>query len=91
LTAFGVTGVMPDPQINLQLASTGATLASNAGWAGDPQITAADTATGAFTLTNSASLDSAVLLSLPPGAYTAQVTSASSAGGSALVEVYEVP
>ncbi len=91
LKAFGVAGVMPDPQINLQLASTGATLASNAGWAGDPQITAADTATGAFTLTNPASLDSAVLLTLPPGAYTAQVTSVSSAGGSALVEVYEVP
>jgi hypothetical protein len=36
-------------------------------------------------------LDSAVLLSLPPGAYTAQVKSASSTGGSALVEVYEVP
>jgi hypothetical protein len=91
LTAFGVTGVMPDPQITLQLASTGATLVSNSGWAGDPQITAADAATGAFTLTNPASLDSAVLVSLPPGAYTAQVTSVSSTAGSALVEVYEVP
>jgi hypothetical protein len=91
LTAFGVGGVMPDPQINLQLASTGATLASNSGWGGDPQITAADAATGAFMLTNPSSLDSAVLLSLPPGAYTAQVKSASSTGGSALVEVYEVP
>jgi hypothetical protein len=92
LTAFGVTGVMPDPQIVLQN-STGATLASNAGWGGDPQITAAGNATTAtaFALTNPSSLDSAVLLSLPPGGYTATVTSVSSAGGSALVEVYEVP
>jgi hypothetical protein len=92
LTAFGVTGVMPDPQIVLQN-SAGATLASNAGWGGDPQITAAGNATTAtaFALTNPSSLDSAVLLSLPPGGYTATVTSVSSAGGSALVEVYEVP
>ncbi len=36
------------------------------------------------------SLDSALVLSLPEGAYTAQVSGASGDTGVALVEVYEV-
>jgi hypothetical protein len=37
------------------------------------------------------SADSALLVTLPPGAYTAQVSGASGDTGVALVEVYEVP
>ncbi len=40
---------------------------------------------------NSSSLDAAVLVTLNPGTYTAQVTSASGASGFVLIEVYEVP
>jgi len=32
-----------------------------------------------------------LLVTLPPGNYTAQVNSVSAAGGKALVEVFEVP
>ena len=35
--------------------------------------------------------DSAILVTLPPGPYTAQVSGASGHTGVALVEVYEVP
>ena len=37
------------------------------------------------------SLDSAALVTLPPGAYTVQVDSTSHVGGTVLVEIYEVP
>ncbi len=47
------------------------------------------TAAGAFAL-NEDSFDAAMLESLPPGAYTAHVTSADGvSSGVALVEVYE--
>jgi hypothetical protein len=93
LVPFGVTGVMPDPQLTLN-STSGATpvvVATNAGWGGDTQITTAANLVGAFSWGNSATPDSAILLTLPPGAYTAQVSSVSGAGGNVLVEVYEVP
>jgi hypothetical protein len=45
--------------------------------------------TGAFPLPRGSN-DSALLLTLPPGAYTAQVTGRNQSQGVALVEVYEV-
>ena len=47
--------------------------------------------TGAFTLSG-VSKDAAVLITLNPGAYTAQIKSAKNASsGLALIEIYEVP
>jgi len=91
LAAFGIAGTMPDPKVAVFGSDPSTALVSNAGWKGDPQITAADSAVFAFALTNPASADSAVLLTLSPGSYTAQVASVSGAAGQALVEVYEVP
>ena len=45
---------------------------------------------GAFAL-NSSSTDSALLVTLPPGIYTAQVSGKNGATGVALIEVYEAP
>jgi len=89
LTTFGVQNVMPDPQINVFNSNT-TVIASNAGWAGDTSITAAQTAVGAFAFTSTTSKDSAVLITLAPGSYSAQATSASGAAGTTLIEVYEV-
>jgi len=88
LSAFGISGVMPDPQ--LTLFSSGTVLATNAGWGSDSQIIATAAAVGAFALTPGSN-DSVILTTLAPGGYSAQVTSVSGAGGAALVEVYEVP
>lgn len=88
LTPFGVAGVLPDPQ--LQLISSGGLIASNTGWGGNMQIAAASAAVGAFSWGTSSTPDSAILISLPPGSYTAEVSGASGDGGVALVEVYEV-
>src|SRR5579862_3145610 len=79
LAAF-VAGTMPDPQLQLY-DSSGNLVLSNAGWGGDPQVTAAGNSVHAFPLSNSSSLDSVLLLTLPPGGYTAQASSVSGAGG----------
>jgi hypothetical protein len=88
LTPFGVAGVLPDPQ--LQLNSSNGVIASNAGWGGSAQIAAASAAVGAFSWGISSTPDSAILITLPPGAYTAEVSGVTGDSGVALVEVYEV-
>jgi hypothetical protein len=89
LASLGVTGTMPDPTLSVFSGQT--MLAYNAGWGGSSQIAAAAASVYAFALTNPASLDSAVLITLPPGAYTVQGKSASGTAGITLIEVYEIP
>ncbi|GEM_PF-2417324 len=92
LTPFGLTGVLPDPQLALYNANTGGTstlLETNEGWAGNSQIASAAASVGAFTWTSASSHDSALLQALPPGGYTAQVAGQSGDTGVALVEVYD--
>jgi len=89
LGAFGVAGALADPELGLYFGP--AELDSNSGWGGDPHVAAAAAAVGAFAWTSPASHDSALLVTLPPGAYTAQVSGASGDTGVALIEVYEVP
>jgi len=94
LAAFGVTGTLPDPQLQLNLSNTDGTstlLATNKGWGGQSEVVNAAASVGAFPWTNVSSNDSAILVTLPPGAYTAQISGASGDTGVALVEVYEVP
>jgi len=90
LTQFGVTGVLADPQIGVFSGST--EIDSNAGWgtgsSTPAQITNASVLVGAFPLAAGSS-DSALLLTLPPGAYTVAVSSVSGGVGVALIEVYD--
>lgn len=89
LAPLGVAGSLPDPQLQLYLGST--LLGTNSGWGGSAQIAAAAASVGAFTWSNPSSNDSAMLVTLAPGAYTAQVSGASGDTGVALAEVYEIP
>ena len=89
LVPLGVSGVAPFPQLQL-FDGNGNLLATNNGWAGDPEIAAVASGVGAFAWTDPKSTDSAFLVTLPPGAYTAQVN-AIGASGITLVEVYAVP
>lgn len=88
LSAFGVTGVLADPQ--LTLFRGGIQVAVNDNW-GDSsavdQIAQVARNVGAFTL-DPRSRDAALYSGLPPGGYTTQVTSPGVAGV-ALVELYE--
>jgi hypothetical protein len=91
LTKFGVSGVLPDPGLTLNGgASASNVLATSQGWNGDPQSAAVAASVGAFAWPNTSSNDSLLLVTLPPGAYTAEVSGASGDTGVALVEVYEV-
>jgi len=89
LSAYGVQNVMPDPQLNVFSGST--MIASNAGWMGDTTLATAMNAVGAFPFSSATSNDSAVLITLAPGSYTAQATSTTGTAGTTLIEVYEVP
>ncbi|HEY1847881.1 MAG TPA: immunoglobulin domain-containing protein [Opitutaceae bacterium] len=88
---FNVTGTLPDPQITLQNQATGAVYAANSGWAGDAEIASTATSVGAFSWSTPSSHDSALLITLPPGNYTATASGTTGDVGVALVEVYEVP
>ncbi len=92
LAQFGVTGALTRPALAL-FAATGAVLAQNSAWstsADAAAIAAAAARVGAFAF-GATTADSALILNLPPGAYTAQVTGVAGATGTALLEVYELP
>ena len=91
LSAFGVTGFLVDPVLTVFRGST--PLALNDNWqdqSAGPSVAAAAVEAGAFALPNG-SKDSAVVLTLQPGAYTFRVAGAGGATGIALVEVYALP
>ena len=89
LAAFGVPGTLPDPKLSLYSGTT--LLDGNNGWGGSAEISNTAAAVGAFGWSSATSNDSAILVTLPPGAYTAQIAGASGDTGVALIEVYEVP
>jgi hypothetical protein len=88
LAQFGLSGLLADPVLSVYNGD-GALIASNAGWKNSAAVTAAASATGAFAL-QPGSADAALVLTLPAGTYTAQVSGAGDTTGIALVEVYEV-
>jgi len=87
---FNVAGTLPDPELTLKSQDTGAVLATNAGWGGDPEITSVSSEVGAFGWSSPTSHDSAILITLPPGNYAAVADGSSGDAGVAIVEVYEV-
>jgi hypothetical protein len=87
---FDVPGTLPDPELTLQDPSSGLVYASNSSWGGDPEISSAAASVGAFTWNVPTSHDSALLITLPPGNYTAAAAGSSGDTGVAIVEVYEV-
>ena len=92
LAGFGVTGTLADPKLELFSGTT--KISENDNWgtpvgAATPITAATFTSVGAFQLT-AGSRDSALLATLAPGAYTAQVSGIANGTGVALIEVYEV-
>lgn len=88
LSGLGVNGALADP--NLSLFSAGTVIAGNDDWGGASTLQTAGEHVGAFALPAD-SKDSALLVTLPPGVYTAHVNGAANTTGVALIEVYEVP
>ncbi|MCX6951713.1 MAG: hypothetical protein NTV51_05965 [Verrucomicrobia bacterium] len=91
LAAFGVSDALTVPR--LQLYRGDQLLRENSGWSGGADkalVAAAAAQVGAFALPEG-SKDTALLLYLEPGSYTAQISGLNNTTGVALVEVYEVP
>jgi hypothetical protein len=92
LTALNVSGALATPHLTLYN-SSGGTIRENFAWqtGNDPGIVSeAEASTGAFAFGNGTA-DTAILVVLPPGTYTAEVSGVNDSTGVALVEVYEVP
>ena len=88
LANFGIQAPLADPQITL-LTQDGTILLSNDNWSGQDVADAA-AQVGAFALP-AGSKDSAILVTLPPGAYTVRLSGVAGGSGTALLEIYEVP
>lgn len=87
LRKYGVTGTLPDPQLKVYDGG-GNLIASNDNWS--PADVSAVTAQIGATPLETGSNDSALVLTLKPGAYTATVSDVTGASGQGMVEIFEV-
>src|SRR5262249_12861849 len=84
LAPFGVTDALPNPTLQLVRSSDGPAIATTAGR--QSASNASDISASGFAPTNS--LESAILVTLPPGAYTAILSGAGGTTGTGIVEVF---
>jgi hypothetical protein len=94
LATFGVNDALTSVVLSVHQGDR--LVGSNNGWAGPTRTASPETVdafdrAGAFRFVDEASLDSALVLSLAPGAYTVQVKSGDTASGAALLEVFDLP
>jgi hypothetical protein len=90
LAAFGVMDYLADPR--LRVFSGPQEIAANDNWAAQadaPAVATAATQSGAFDFAPN-SADAALLITLPPGAYTAFVEGVNGTSGLGLIEAYDV-
>lgn len=87
LRTFGVPGFLANPRLDVFSGQT--RVAANDNWEWDSDIVDLSLLVGAFGLSQF-SPDSVLLVTLPPGAYSAQVSGVDNTTGVALVEIYEV-
>ena len=88
LAPFNLSPVLAQPVLTLYLGAT-PTGYTNTGWGGDAALANAMATVGAYSLSPS-SQDSLLLVTLPPGTYSAEVSGLNGTTGIAAVEVYEV-
>ncbi len=89
LVPAGVTGVLSDPVLYLYGGST--LITSNDDWGGTAALKSAFATVGAGGLVSDASYDSALLVNLLPGVYSAQVSGFNGSTGVGLVEIFLMP
>lgn len=90
LAGHGVGGVLPDPVLSIYQGQ--AVISSNDDWGSSTnaaQLPAAATAAGTFPLTDGK--DAALIVTLPAGVYTVQLSGKTGAQGVGMLEVYELP
>jgi sugar lactone lactonase YvrE len=90
---YNVTGTLQHPALTIHQNQNGkdVVLYSNTGWGSNPVLLAAAAAVYAQPVLTAGAADSEVLLTLPPGGYTAEVTGADGGTGVALCAIYQLP
>jgi len=86
LAAYGIANPLSDPALKLVRISDGVTMATNDNWRSAPGSSEIQS----LGLAPSNDLESAMVMTLTPGAYTAIVSTSGRASGTAIVEVYAV-
>ena len=89
LGGFGVGSTLADPKLEIFSGATKS--AENDNWGGTAELKAAFTSVAAFPFSADNSRDAALVATLQPGSYTAQISGVGNSTGVALVEVYELP
>ncbi len=89
LAPFGISSPIATPQLVLY-DSNNDVLQSNGGWGDSPALAATSAQVGAFKLL-AGSADAAMIVTLPPGEYTAEMSGLNGTTGLGLEEIYEVP
>ena len=88
LAQYGVGGVLASTQLTL-FNGASQVIGSNSGWGGGSALATAFAQYSLFSLpANSA--DSAMIVTLPPGLYTVQLSGTNNTSGIGLIEVYEM-
>ena len=90
LAQFGLAASLASPQLDVY--REGVHIASNAGWStatNSAALAAATSRAGAFAFPYG-SRDAALLQTLPPGAYTVNLSATSGPAGLALIEIYDL-
>ena len=90
LASQGVSGPLQQPILTLH-DSTGAVIYSNTGWGSNPVLQKAAASVYANPPLQPNSADSELLVTLPPGGYTAEVAGVGNGTGIALCAIYELP
>jgi hypothetical protein len=91
LAQFGVQDVLLDPVLKIYSGQT--LVATVDDWSAEKNanvIATASTAVGAFPLV-AGTKDAALFITLPPGAYTVEISGKNNTEGVALLEIYDVP
>lgn len=89
LAQFGISSPIATPQLVL-FDSNNTVLESNSGWGGSTELAGIFAQVGAFKFV-AGSADAAILVTLPPGAYTAEMSGLNGSTGLGLAEIYQVP
>lgn len=89
---FNIQGTMSDPQLTLFSLPSQTVIATNDNWGGDAALTkATQTVAPSFVIADAASKDAMLLVTLPPGSYSAEVRGVGTSSGLVIVEAYELP
>jgi hypothetical protein len=92
LADYGVTGPLASPKLELHTRVNGqdSVLATNTAWGGSDAMVSLFAQLGALNIPSVGSNDTAMVVTLDPGVYSAVVGGVNNSTGVALVEIYEV-